>query len=210
MNYRDDFEPDKFYHVFNHAVGSEDLFKNDENKRYFLEKYAKYIEPICATYCYCLMNNHFHFMVKVRSEAELLQFFAAKKRREVVPSLHDIVMQEFSNFFNAYAKAFNKIYDRKGALFIDYVRRTELDSFDYQKEIIQYIHFNPIKHGFVDKAQEWRFTSFHAFVTDKPTRLERDMVLNYYFKGKDDFLEVHRFDKENWDNLDVDWEFGFY
>lgn len=60
--------PETVYHNYNHANGSEDLFRKDENYRYFLQKYSEYIYPIAETYAYCLMPNHFHLMVKVRSE----------------------------------------------------------------------------------------------------------------------------------------------
>lgn len=31
---------------------------------------------------------------------------------------------------------------------------------------IEYIHFNPVKHGFVNSPQEWKITSFHKFVQE--------------------------------------------
>jgi REP element-mobilizing transposase RayT len=207
MKYLDSFEPRKFYHVFNHAVGFENLYKDAENKRYFLKKYIEYITPICHTYAYCLMHNHFHFMVKVRSEEELLNFFAIEKQKEVVPSYHDIVMQEFSNFFNAYAKAFNKQWKRRGALFVDNVRRIELNSPTYQKEVIRYIHFNPIKHGFADRVQDWEFSSFNSLISTKETLLERAEVLNW-FGGLDTFKSLHQFNDVDWFDNSPDWEFG--
>lgn len=39
------FEPDSYYHIVNHAVGSENLFRTDDNYRYFLKKYAQYSLP---------------------------------------------------------------------------------------------------------------------------------------------------------------------
>ena len=209
MQYLEQFEPDKFYHIFNHAVGFEDLYKNDENKRYFLQRYADYMEPVCSTFAYCLMNNHFHFMVQIRSEAELLAFFAKYKQREEVPTFHKIVMQQFSNFCNAYAKAFNKEQNRTGALFIDYVKRTELETRAYQKEVIRYIHYNPVKHGFTDRVQDWQFSSFHSLISEQPTKLARATVLEY-FGGKEAFLELHKFNDRDWTDCDPEWEFGMY
>ncbi len=31
---------------------------------YFLNQWAKYIEPVAGTYAYCLLPNHFHFLIK--------------------------------------------------------------------------------------------------------------------------------------------------
>ncbi len=60
------FLPDCTFHVYNHANGEEDIFREDDNYRYFLEKYQKYIVPVAATQAYCLMKNHFHLMVRVK------------------------------------------------------------------------------------------------------------------------------------------------
>jgi len=56
-------EVEKCYHIYNHAVGNENLFRCDENYRYFLKKYAEHISPIADTFAYCLMPNHFHLSV---------------------------------------------------------------------------------------------------------------------------------------------------
>ena len=70
--------PETVYHVYTHANGFENLFNSDENFRYFLKKYAQYIHPIAETYAYCLMPNHIHFMVKIRSEQEIIEFINLK------------------------------------------------------------------------------------------------------------------------------------
>ena len=38
MKYFIPLESDKFYHIFNHAVGNEKLFANNDNYTYFLKK----------------------------------------------------------------------------------------------------------------------------------------------------------------------------
>ena len=58
--------PDTSFHIFNHANGFENVFREVDNFRYFLEKYRLYISPIAETYAYCLMPNHFHLVVRVR------------------------------------------------------------------------------------------------------------------------------------------------
>lgn len=45
-------QPGSFYHVFNRGNNRENLFRNAENYRYFLQKYAKYMEPVLDTYAY--------------------------------------------------------------------------------------------------------------------------------------------------------------
>jgi putative transposase len=71
--------PDRIYHVINHANGFENIFANQDNYRYFLQQYAKYIFPIARTYAYCLMPNHFHLLIRIRSEEELEKRFMELK-----------------------------------------------------------------------------------------------------------------------------------
>ena len=64
-------ESSKYYHIHHHANGFENIFKSEENYRFFLEKYKFYISPVANTLAYCLMPNHFHFLIKIKSEEEL-------------------------------------------------------------------------------------------------------------------------------------------
>lgn len=96
------FKPSSYYHVINHAAGSENLFRCDENYRYFLRKYAQYMPSVCSTLCYCLMPNHIHFLIRTIDEE------AALKHPKFKEDYHKLVMQELSNLLNAYAKAYNK------------------------------------------------------------------------------------------------------
>ena len=72
-------QPETVYHIYTHANGFENLFNNDDNYSYFLKKYIEYIDPIAETYAYCLMPNHVHFMIKIRSEKEILMYLRLKQ-----------------------------------------------------------------------------------------------------------------------------------
>ncbi|GHE54583.1 hypothetical protein [Roseivirga thermotolerans] len=64
-------QPEKLYHIYNHANGNENLFKETENYNYFLGQWSKYIEPIANTLAYCLMPNHFHALVLMKRQEEV-------------------------------------------------------------------------------------------------------------------------------------------
>ena len=53
--------PQYYYHIYNHAVGFDNLFNSDKNYTYFLNKLKQHILPIGELHVYCLMPNHFHF-----------------------------------------------------------------------------------------------------------------------------------------------------
>ena len=37
------------------------------------------------------------------------------------------------------------------------------DDFDYQRHV-DYVHVNPLKHGYVDRVQDWPYSTFHRYV----------------------------------------------
>jgi putative transposase len=180
----------KYYHIFNRGNNQENIFIEERNYRYFLRLYAKHIMPAADTYAYCLLRNHFHFLVRIKivEEQELtgLGDPSALPRK---PS------QQFSNLFNTYAKAFNKTYHRTGTLFQRPFGRIEVTSDSYFMQLVTYIHQNPQKHGFVSDFRTWPYSSYQALLSTKPTRLQRDDVLTW-FQGVDHFEDVHRYEMD--------------
>lgn len=156
-------EPSSVYHIYNCANGEENLFREEKNYIFFLEKYFQYIFPVAETYAYCLLKNHFHAMVRIREEEELL-----KRNLSGFQNLTGFVSKQFSNFFNAYAKAFNKEYGRRGSLFQRPFKKKEITSDAYFTQLVLYIHNNPVKHGFVKNLYEWPHSSIHLYQSYNP------------------------------------------
>ncbi len=52
------------YPIYNRGINGDSIFQEGKNYFYFLRLYAKYIPPIAKTYAYCLLGNHFHFLIK--------------------------------------------------------------------------------------------------------------------------------------------------
>ena len=159
----------KYYHVYNRGNNRENIFVEKRNYRYFLQLYTKHVEPVVDTYAYCLLRNHFHFLLHVKDITSFQDPSVLKK-----PS------QYFSNLFNAYTKAFNKAYNRTGALFQRPFGRIEVTSDPYFMWLVTYIHQNSQKHGFVDDFRTWPYSSYHTLLSTKPTRLKRDDVLMWF------------------------------
>ncbi|MBK7873635.1 MAG: hypothetical protein IPJ74_24700 [Saprospiraceae bacterium] len=68
---------------------------------------------------------------------------------------------------------------------------------------VNYIHQNPVHHGFCQYMEEWTFSSYHAFLSAKQTQLRRKEVIEW-FGGEDQFWLLHRNDLMP---LQEDWEF---
>ena len=119
-------EPGNFYHVYNHAVGNEKLFRHQFNYKMFLERLSKYLHGFVDIYCYCLMPNHFHLLVRVRDYEIIATAFNIPDNKRKIISADDVtakISRQFSHAFNSYAQAYNKEFRRKGSLFNNRYKR---------------------------------------------------------------------------------------
>jgi len=181
-----------YYHIYNRGNNRENLFLEKRNYPYFLSLYARHIEPIADTYAYCLLRNHLHVSLRIKTEEEYLkQTSRVLETREVLKPKKFNPSQAFSNLFNAYAKAINKGYGRTGSLFEERFGRIPVTKDSYFTNLIFYIHYNPQKHGFVGDFRDWEWSSYHALVGTGQTKLKRDEVLNM-FDGLRGFEEFHQ------------------
>ena len=164
--------PGAFYHVYNRGINGENLFRCDENYHYFLRKYAYHIPPVAETYAYCLLRNHFHLLIRTK---EIADFDPATAQHPA--------SKAFADLFNGYAQGVNKVFRRTGGLFETPFRRILIENPDYLIHVVRYIHQNPKRHGFTHSFEDWPFSSYSAFVTDKRTQLLRDKAIEW-FSGK--------------------------
>ena len=166
-----------FYHIYNRGNNHDDIFLQERNYAYFLDLWWKHVCPIAETWAYCLLKNHFHAVVYI-------------KNKEDLPGLKN-PSKYFSNFFNAYARGVNIATQRTGALFERPFKRIPVDSTSYLMQLIVYIHQNPQKHKFADDFREWNYSSHHLLVSEAPTRLQRERVIEL-FGSREDFVRIHQ------------------
>ena len=186
------YEPltsDSFYHIYNCGNNREDIFIEERNYNYFLLLIKKYVLFVAQVWSYCLLKNHFHLLIKTKEKIN-----------------DKDISQAFSNLFNAYSKAINKAYQRSGSLFKDRFSRIKIEEENYLKKVIIYINANAVHHGFVVNAEDYKFCSYLALITDKRTLVERDEIIElfenrenfkYVIKQKQDIIEQLIIGKHN-------------
>ncbi|WP_326982111.1 transposase [Chryseobacterium sp. MYb264] len=112
-------DADCFYHIYNRGINGENIFKSERNYKFFLKKISELLIPVCEIYAYCLLPNHFHFLIKVKSDNELHSLVKVQNLDKAEFGLHspqNIFSKQFSRIFNSYSQAFNKENNRHGAL----------------------------------------------------------------------------------------------
>ncbi len=174
--------PGENYHIYNRGNNRENIFIEEKNYDYFMRLYRKYIDPIAETYAYCLLRNHFHFLMQIKVVPQDCQFSEGWQ---------SYVSLQFRNLFSTYSKAINKAYQRTGSLFEKPFKRRHVSNDAYFRMLVVYIHQNPQKHGLIDDYRDWRFSSYQAILRREPTILERDKVLSWFDEGRS-FSDFHR------------------
>ncbi len=203
-NIRIPFFPEKFYHVYNKAVGNESLFYEDKNYSYFLSKVDQYVCCIADIYAFCLMPNHYHLAVFTKSDSAVRKWWTEQeneRKKDAEKAGEDyknrefdyqkVVAHQFGTVQNSYTKSLNKVYERKGGLFSQSVNRKLISENKYLQQAINYIHRNPVHHGFCDDPGEWTYSSYNSFFSSKPTSVKRDDGL-LIFRGKNEFVDFSK------------------
>ncbi|WP_439483512.1 transposase [Cyclobacterium plantarum] len=147
-------QPDKLYHFYNQGNNRETIFFSRENYLYFLKKFRKYVWPHCQVLAYCLMPNHFHFLINTTKDSVV----ETKVGSLVVPALNN----GFRLLLSSYAQAINKQEGRSGSLFRQKTKAKLLEDNikSYPFICFNYIHQNPLIAGLVKKLEDWEYSSF--------------------------------------------------
>ena len=227
------FEEGCIYHVYNRTNNKEPLFLTDENRLYFLKRFKEVLSPFIDTYCWCLLPNHFHVLIKVKSEKTILSHLQGKTKSELTISenifletvtkgyqpfegwqpsnnhktinLSELIEQTFKRFFQSYAMAFNKQHKRNGNLFYKPFKRVKVDRDTQFTMALIYIHSNALKHGLVQNFTTYQWSSWQSIISPHPTLLLRDEVIEW-FGSLETFIKVHKELTEYYYNCDVSIE----
>lgn len=198
---------DTYYHIYNRGTNRENIFIEERNYDLFIKLYEKHISPVADTFAYCMLRNHFHVSLKTKPEEEIEETLRVssinshqakhgnptnqEEGQSRKPLGSKYLSDQFSNFFNAYAKTINKTYGRTGSLFQHPFGRVPITTDRQFWNVIAYIHQNPQKHGFVKDFRDWKYSSYGVILTDKRTVIQRTEVLKW-FGTREEYLSLHK------------------
>jgi REP element-mobilizing transposase RayT len=154
--------PNQLYHVYSQGNNQKNIFLERTDYIDFLKKFREKVLPFCEVVNYCLMPNHFHFLIN-----------ATEKSAEKV-QLGKLESTQLNNAFrllcSGYANDFNKKYGRTGSLFRQKTKFKNLETSsdgshndNYPFICFHYIHQNPMVAGLCKKMEEWEFSSFQDY-----------------------------------------------
>ncbi|TVR19757.1 MAG: hypothetical protein EA391_00160 [Balneolaceae bacterium] len=188
-----------YYHIYNRGADRNNLFWSEEDYREFIKKYVYYLYPCVQTFAWCLLSNHFHALIRVRTVQEQSNLYQHRKKLFLAGKYHGsqdplikpfIASKQVSHLINSYTRFINKKRDRSGTLIEGpFKRKKIIDKINFIN-LTCYIHRNPVHHGIVKKYSEYRYSSFHDFMNNRKSFTEISEVFES-FGGRDNFIRAH-------------------
>lgn len=182
------FQSNRFYHVYNQGNNRQSIYFNKNNYLYFLSKMSN-LKNYCEILAYCLMPNHFHWLIKTKDLDDLEEGESYKTNSHPQQSLVRCV----ANLLSSYTQAINKQENRSGSLFRSRTKSKEINDPDYALTCFLYIHQNPLRAGLTDNLENWKFSSFRDYAGLRNGKLcNRQMAINDFELPEeiDDFVKM--------------------
>ncbi len=171
----------ELYHIFNRGVAKMPIYSNFFDYRHFLDTVIYYQidgpkprfsffrnkpllldknKKIVEIISYCLMPNHFHFILRQNRENGITEFIG--------------------KISNSYTKYFNTKNKRIGHLFQGEFRSVRVESDEQLLHLSRYIHLNPVV-GYVTKdLMSYRWFSYLEYLGLKDGICLKDPILGQF------------------------------
>lgn len=192
------FANNQYYHIFNRGVERKTIFSNGREftralkvfKYYQYDglpiKFSKFLtlseekqaeillknkipeNKLVDIIAFCLMPNHFHFLLKQQKDNGILKFI--------------------SNFTNSHTKYFNTKHERNGPLIQGPFKAVLVESDEQLIHLSRYIHLNPVA-SFTIKDSElknYEWSSLKEYLGLEDGICQKEIVLGQ-FKSMDDY-----------------------
>ncbi len=171
--------PGVFYHITTRGIGMQNIYFNDCDKKFFLEKLKDLHEKWGIKFHgYCLMANHYHLELET-SGGNLSR-----------------PLQWLNHVYAGYV---NKEYRRVGLLFQGRFKSILVEKEEHLHVLTRYIHMYPVRAGIVGRPEEYRWSSYRDYLGMRkcPKWLEVKQTLEMFGRSeKEQRKEYRKFVKE--------------
>ncbi len=179
------FYKNTIYHVYNQGNNQQRIFFERNDYLRFLEKAKSLVKPNCDLLAYCLMSNHFHFLIQTNE----------KSLENVRIGNIDLIKitNSFRLLLSEFAKEINVKYHRSGSLFRQKTKFKLVDKGDptYPKNLIKYVFYNPLEAKLVSHLNDWEYSSYIDMIGKRKGKLcDLDLCKEIFQISNEDLNEM--------------------
>lgn len=153
----------EFYRVFSPPTRLSKFLQLNRERQEQISHMMAQANKLIEILCFCLMPNHFHFLLKQKKEDGISKFLA--------------------NFQNSYTRYFNTRNNRDGSLFLDQFKARRIETSEQLIHISRYIHLNPYT-GYVVKSlpelENYLWSSFPKYLSEETNFIESGLILDFF------------------------------
>ncbi len=160
------FIPEHLYHIYNQGNNRQTIYYREDDYLAFLNLTGNLILPHAEIIAYCLMPNHFHFLIYSDQRSNIIVKQGGNNL--------DVVTNGFRKLLSGYARIINSKVNRTGSLFRQKTKSknlteavtiatNNLNTQDYYFNCFHYIHQNPLKAKLVQKLEDWPYSSYRNY-----------------------------------------------
>lgn len=171
-NSRIPFAENGYYHIYNRGYNKSIIFKNKHcfEKFYaYLIKYVSEFEEDLKVVSYCLLPNHFHFIIQ-NTDGTGTQISRFMKKVQWAYSVWLRVKYPLEDKGTGTAIKLPVFEWRFKAKYID--------SDESLAQCIHYVNFNPLKHEIVTDIAEYPWTSYHQLTVTQKNQVKDNLILS--------------------------------
>ena len=144
------------------------------------EKYFKIIvdslnyckrEKDLKIYFYVIMDNHIHLIVKHPKLSDLMRSLKGFTADKILEELHEDKNKWKLNLFKYYRKKFKSTNYQ---VWQEGFHPQLISSNKMLAQKVEYLHYNPVKRGFVNNPEDWKYSSANNRYWDGSLIIELD------------------------------------
>ncbi|MBK8608836.1 MAG: transposase [Chitinophagaceae bacterium] len=165
------FESGQIYHVYNRGNDKQPIFFTEANYFFFLNKIKAEWKKNCDILCYCLMPNHFHFMMVPNDEGCKYIILAGKQTH--LQNLSKTIGKTLSSYtqaINIQNKTSGNLFQKKSKAKLltgDSESVNSIEIHDYLLTCFHYVHQNPLLANLVKHLKGWPFSSYNDYYNQR-------------------------------------------
>lgn len=118
-------------------------------------------------HAYVIMPNHAHYIVSTDSPellSDIMRDFNRFTSQKITTMLEEIYKIEMLEIFHK--AALNEGRGNRYKVWQEGFHPIAIDSEDFFRQKLDYLHENPVRKGFVEKPEHWRYSSARNYILD--------------------------------------------